>query len=107
MRYRNVQVCLFVVQSIVEAEELRSPMSTYLLTGFGLLAVGAMIYCYTHEHRGHGYVLGFAISCLLGSAYGFLQGAWPFGIAEAFWGVIAYKKWTRLKAYVLRHPGTK
>jgi hypothetical protein len=38
-------------------------------------------------------VLGFAIACALGSAYGFLQGAWPFGIVEVIWAAVALRKW--------------
>src|SRR5947207_1468290 len=50
-----------------------------LLTTFGLLAVIAMMICYALESRSRWYILGFAISCVLASVYGFLQGAWPFG----------------------------
>jgi hypothetical protein len=25
--------------------------------------------------------------------YGFLQGAWPFGVVEAVWSVIALRRW--------------
>ena len=42
-----------------------------------------MLVCYALEPRGPRYVLGFAAACALGSAYGFLQGAWPFGLVEA------------------------
>ncbi|GEM_PF-1020178 len=51
------------------------------LTLFGLFAVTAMLVCYALEDRSHWFVLLFAVSCALGSAYGFLQGAWPFGLA--------------------------
>ena len=50
------------------------------LTLFGLFAVTAMLVCYALEDRSHWFVLLFAASCALGSAYGFLQGAWPFGL---------------------------
>lgn len=63
------------------------------LTLFGLIAVTAMLVCYAMEHRGSAYVLGFSIACLLGSAYGFLQGAWPFGLVEAVWAAIALRRW--------------
>ena len=63
------------------------------LTTFGLFAVTAMLVCYALESRSHWWVLGFAFSCWLGSAYGFLQGAWPFGIVEAIWGCVALKRW--------------
>ena len=58
------------------------------LTAFGLFAVTAMLVCYALEDRSHWYVLAFAGSCALGSAYGFLQGAWPFGLVEAIWAFL-------------------
>jgi len=54
------------------------------LTAFGLFAVTAMLVMYALENRHHSFILGFAFACLLGSIYGFLQGAWPFGLVEAF-----------------------
>lgn len=68
------------------------------LTAFGLFAVTAMLVCYAMERRSPWWVLGFAAACWLGSAYGFLQGAWPFGIVEAIWGVVALGRWRRLRA---------
>jgi len=65
------------------------------LTLFGLFAVTMMLVCYALEDRSHGYVLAFAIACGLGSAYGFLQGAWPFGLVEAIWALIALRRWRR------------
>jgi hypothetical protein len=59
------------------------------LTLFGLFAVSAMLVCYALENRSHWFVLLFAGSCALGSAYGFLRGAWPFGLVEAIWSVVA------------------
>ena len=55
------------------------------LTAFGLFAVTAMLVCYALEDRSHWFILAFAGSCALGSVYGFLQGAWPFGIVEVIW----------------------
>ncbi|MGC1933923.1 MAG: hypothetical protein WA681_02815 [Candidatus Acidiferrales bacterium] len=63
------------------------------LSIFGLFAVRAMLVCYAFEHRSAWFVLAFAASCALGSAYGFLQGAWPFGIVEAVWSVVAVRRW--------------
>jgi hypothetical protein len=63
------------------------------LTLFGLFAVSAMLVCYALENRGHWFVLLFAVSCALGSAYGFLQGAWPFGGVEAVWSCVALRRW--------------
>jgi hypothetical protein len=63
------------------------------LTLFGLFAVTAMLVFYALEDRSPWFVLAFAVACLLGSAYGFLQGAWPFGIVEAIWAAIAARRW--------------
>ena len=64
-----------------------------LLTAFGLFAVSAMLVCYALEQRSRWWTLAFAGACLLGSAYGFLQGAWPFGLVEGVWALIATRKW--------------
>jgi hypothetical protein len=66
-----------------------------LLSAFGLVAVSAMMLCYALEHRHPSYTLGFSIACAFGSAYGFLQGAWPFGIVEAVWSLVAGRKWLK------------
>jgi hypothetical protein len=66
------------------------------LTIFGLFAVSMMLVCYALESRSHWYVLAFAGACALGSAYGFMQGAWPFGAVEAVWSVVAVQRWRRL-----------
>jgi hypothetical protein len=63
------------------------------LTTFGLFSVTAMLVCYAFEDRSAWFFLGFAAACALGSVYGFLQGAWPFGIVEAIWSVIALRRW--------------
>jgi hypothetical protein len=63
------------------------------LTLFGLIAVLAMLICYTLEKRSHWFILAFALSCVLGSIYGFLQGAWPFGLVEGVWAVVAARRW--------------
>jgi membrane protein implicated in regulation of membrane protease activity len=63
------------------------------LTLFGLFAVSAMLVCYALESRGPGFVLAFAGACALGSVYGFLQGAWPFGLVEAVWSAVAFRRW--------------
>ena len=53
------------------------------LSLFGLFAVTAMLVCYACEARSLWFILAFAVACWLGSAYGFMQGAWPFGLVEA------------------------
>jgi len=75
------------------------------LNAFGLFAVTMMVLCYAYENRSHWFVLGFASSCLLGSTYGFLQGAWPFGLVEAVWAIIAMRKWWVCKAKVKSAAG--
>jgi hypothetical protein len=67
------------------------------LTIFGLFAVTAMVVCYALEGRRRGFVLAFSASCILGSIYGFLQGAWPFGIVELVWAAIAFVRWKKAK----------
>ncbi|MDO9632734.1 MAG: hypothetical protein Q7I92_12615, partial [Humidesulfovibrio sp.] len=67
------------------------------LTLFGLMAVSLMLACYALEDRSPWFVLAFAGSCALGSVYGFLQGAWPFGLVEAVWSVVAVFRWRRLR----------
>jgi hypothetical protein len=63
------------------------------LTAFGLFAVTAMLICYALEPRGRVFILAFAGACALGSIYGFMQGAWPFGVVEAVWAVVALRRW--------------
>lgn len=63
------------------------------LSLFGLFAVTVMLLSYAFENRSHWFILSFAASCALGSAYGFLQGAWPFGLVEAVWSVVAMRRW--------------
>lgn len=63
------------------------------LTAFGLGAVTAMLVFYALEKRSRWFILAFAGACLLGSAYGFLQGAWPFGVVEVIWALVAFRRW--------------
>jgi hypothetical protein len=63
------------------------------LTLFGLFAVTAMLVFYALEDRSPWFILAFAGSCALGSLYGFLQGAWPFGLVEAVWSLVAVRRW--------------
>jgi hypothetical protein len=60
---------------------------------FGLLAVTAMLVFYALENRSAWFVLAFAGACVLASIYGFLQGAWPFGVVEAIWAGVAVHRW--------------
>jgi len=63
------------------------------LTLFGLFSVTAMLVCYALESRGRGYVMAFALACVLASVYGFLQGAWPFSVVEVIWAGVAVRRW--------------
>ena len=68
------------------------------LTAFGVLAVSAMMLFYALEERSRHFVLAFAGACVLASLYGFLQGAWPFGVVEAVWALVALGRWRRRRA---------
>jgi hypothetical protein len=63
------------------------------LTLFGLFAVSAMLWCYAFEDKSPWFILAFAGACALGSIYGFFQGAWPFGVIEAIWAAVAFRRW--------------
>jgi hypothetical protein len=65
------------------------------LTAFGLMSVTAMLVFYALEDRNPAYILAFAGACGLASIYGFLQGAWPFGVVEAIWALIAVQRWRK------------
>lgn len=69
-----------------------------LLTLFGLFAVTAMLVTYTLEKRSTWFTLAFAGACGLGSVYGFLQGAWPFGLIEGIWALVALNKWRKIRS---------
>ncbi len=74
----------------------QDPIKMDALTLFGLVAVTAMLVCYALEARSPWFILGFAFACALGSTYGFLQGAWPFGGVEAIWAIVALARWRRV-----------
>jgi hypothetical protein len=63
------------------------------LSLFGLIAVSLMLLFYALERRSRWYILAFAAACVLGSVYGFLQGAWPFGLVEGVWSIVALRRW--------------
>ena len=68
------------------------------LTAFGLFAVSAMLVTYALEKHSPWFILGFSGACALGSIYGFLQGAWPFGVIEAIWAGVALQRWRKNSA---------
>jgi hypothetical protein len=57
-----------------------------------------MLLCYALEKRSRWFILGFAGSCVLGSVYGFMQGAWPFGLVEIIWSAVAVHRWWQTSA---------
>jgi hypothetical protein len=63
------------------------------LTVFGALAVTTMLLFYALEERSPWFVLAFGAACLASSVYGFLQGAWPFGVVELIWSGVAVRRW--------------
>lgn len=63
------------------------------LSLFGLISVTACLVCYALERRGRVWILLFAVTCAMSSVYGFLQGAWPFGLVEIAWTLIALHRW--------------
>lgn len=69
-------------------------MSTHaLVTIYGVVAVTFMMTMYALEKRHRGFVLAFAVGCLASAGYGFLAGAWPFGVVETIWSVIAVRRY--------------
>jgi len=96
-----------VIGMFQHLEQLRSPRGGLAahfgcamnkLSAFGLLAVTAMLLFYALEKRSPWFIFAFAIACALGSIYGFLQGAWPFGLVEAVWSVVALYRWQQARA---------
>lgn len=68
-------------------------MSDVGITIYGVCAVSFMMAMYALERRGRKFILLFALGCVLSSAYGFASGAWPFGVVELIWSVIALRRW--------------
>ena len=63
------------------------------VTVYGVCAVSFMMIMYALEHRGRSFVLAFALGCVLSSIYGFLSGAWPFGVVELIWAGVAVRRY--------------
>ena len=73
-------------------------MSSPVITTFGVIVVTFMMVMYALERRHPGFVLAFAAGCLLSSVYGFLSGAWPFGVVEVVWAGVAARRYLRVRA---------
>ena len=65
------------------------------VTVYGVCAVSFMMVMYALEDRGRRFILGFALGCVLSSIYGFLSGAWPFGVVELIWAGVAVARYRR------------
>jgi hypothetical protein len=76
-----------------------------VLTVYGVTVLSFMMVMYALEGRGRWFVLAFALGCALSSSYGFASGAWPFGVIEAIWCVIALHRFFRGNRSALANPG--
>ncbi len=72
---------------------------TIAVTAYGVVALSFMMIMYALERRHRRFILGFAVGCVLSAGYGFLTGAWPFGVVELIWAGVALRRWRK-------HPGT-
>jgi hypothetical protein len=76
-------------------------MNELAITIYGVCALSFMMAMYALERRSPWYILGFAAGCVLSSIYGFLSGAWPFGVVELIWSGVAFRRYfteTRIAA---------
>ncbi len=64
-----------------------------VITLYGVFALTFMMVMYALEARGRGFVLAFCLGCTLSSVYGVLSGAWPFGVVEAIWAGVAFRRY--------------
>ena len=67
-----------------------------MVTVYGVVALSFMMTMYALEGRGRRFVLAFAVGCALSSSYGFLSGAWPFGVVEVVWTAIALRRFSTI-----------
>ncbi len=65
------------------------------ITLYGVVALTFMMVMYALKARGRGFVLAFRLGCALSSVYGFLSGAWPFGVVEVVWAGVALRRWQK------------
>jgi len=75
-----------------------------VLTLYGVAVITFMMVMYALERRGARFVLAFAAGCALSSSYGFLSGAWPFGVVEAIWSVIALRRYLIVRRSTTERP---
>lgn len=70
-----------------------------MLTLFGVAALTFMMLMYALERRGPTFILAFALGCALSSVYGFVSGAWPFGVVEAIWTAVALHRYRQRRFF--------
>ncbi len=68
-----------------------------MLTAYGAAVVFLMMVFYALESRSPWFTLAFGVACLGSSLYGWLAGTWPFGVVEAVWAIVAFRKWGLLR----------
>ena len=83
----------FGVKHSAGALRFNGPMAVTL---YGICALTFMMAMYALEGRGPRFVLLFAFGCVLSGVYGFLSGAWPFGVVELIWSLIALRRYRAL-----------
>ena len=88
----------------IEGQAVGLWWTSTMVTAYGVVALAFMMVMYALENRGPVFVAGFALGCALSSGYGFVSGAWPFGVVEAIWCVIAIGRYRALLAG--RSPGS-
>jgi hypothetical protein len=66
-----------------------------VLTIYGVTVLTLMMVMYSLEQRDRRFILAFAVGCALSSSYGFASRAWPFGVVEAIWSLIAVHRFFR------------
>lgn len=64
------------------------------VTIYGVAVLSFMMLMYALERRDPRFILAFALGCALSSTYGFLSGAWPFGVVEIIWCGVALRRFT-------------
>lgn len=70
------------------------------LSAFVLFAATLLLAFRVPDSRSRLFVLTVAITCALGSAYGFAQGAWPLGFLEALGSLFAARRlWQTRRTY--------
>jgi hypothetical protein len=72
-------------------------MATVGVTIYGVCAVSFMMAMYALERRGRAFILAVALGCVLSSVYGFLSGAWPFGVVELVWSFVAVHRYRQVQ----------